>query len=125
MNGITEQQLIDYFENAKKLITLTDQQVDAGLSVVLERISAMQINSSDTQFVSIQSRLNSLVEILSPMCGIRAACRVICIAAERSPARSIEKITSDNWNPFLNSLRSIISVLCGDFGASIVAEYGA
>jgi anti-sigma factor RsiW len=72
----------------------------------------------------VRERLDRLESVMAPMCGSRTALRALQAAALGSPARSLEKVTRDNWTPFLTSLTSIAAVMCGETGAHLVWESG-
>jgi len=72
----------------------------------------------------VRERLDHLRAVMAPMCGTTTADRALKLAAEGSPAKSLESITSENWKPFLLSLTSIAAVMCGDTGADLVWESG-
>lgn len=106
----------------RRLLTLSDEQLQAGLRGVFARIRAAQ--SGRTPQTEIGQRLEFLAVIMAPMCGSLTASRALRAAAHSSPARSLECVTPDNWEPFMESLTSIATVMCGDTGAHLVRVSG-
>jgi hypothetical protein len=72
----------------------------------------------------VRKRLDELAVIMAPMCGSQTAERALRAAAQVSPARTLEQVNADNWTPFLSSLKSIATVMCGETGAHLVWERG-
>jgi anti-sigma factor RsiW len=72
----------------------------------------------------VRARLHLLEAVLAPMCGSRTATNALRAAAKDSPAHSLERVTRDNWAPFLASLTSIAVVMCGETGARLIRESG-
>jgi hypothetical protein len=110
---------------------LQDQQLHAGLRGVFEKISAAEAGKIALgaqprlrSHRAIQQKLDALAAVMSPMCGAQTAINALRAAAQRSPARSLERVTEDNWTPFLARLKSIAAVMCGETGASLVWESG-
>jgi hypothetical protein len=49
---------------------------------------------------------------------------VLHAAAKNSPARSLERVTTDNWDPFLEKLTAIAAAMCGESFAGLIRERG-
>ncbi len=106
---------------------LQDRQLRAGLRAVFAKINAAEVWTSKAGALShhsIRQKLESLVAVMTPMCGSQTAIKALRAAARISPARSLELLTRDNWEPFLASLKSIAAVMCGETGARLVWESG-
>ena len=58
------------------------------------------------------------------MCGSRTAANALQAAAQIAAVRSPEQVTPDNWEPFLDSLTSIATVMCGETGVHLIREGG-
>jgi DNA-directed RNA polymerase specialized sigma24 family protein len=54
----------------------------------------------------------------------RNRARIQTAAAAESPARSLTRLTRENWEPFLQSLLAIARALCGRTGARLILESG-
>jgi hypothetical protein len=111
----------------RAIFALQDQQLHAGLRGVFEKISTSESEKSKLgpqSHRAIQEKLNALAEVMSPMCGSQTAINALRAAAQGSPARSLERVSEDNWTPFLARLKSIAAVMCGETGASLVWESG-
>jgi len=72
----------------------------------------------------VQGQLNLLERALAPFCGTQAAVRALHAAAKNSPARSLERVTPDNWEPFMEKLTHIAAAMCGETFASLIWERG-
>ena len=103
---------------------LSDSVFHRSLRRVLARIRRCDENPETEQAVEVRARLDSLKEVLAPMCGSTTAVRALAAAAMGSPARSLERVNEENWDPFLTSLKSIAVVMCGETGAHLVWESG-
>jgi hypothetical protein len=64
----------------------------------------IQINADNTP---VRQRLDELEAAMSILCGSHTANRALLAAAADSPARSLTRLTSENWEPFLQSLLAI------------------
>jgi len=114
-------------EGVRRSLALQDDQLHAGLRGVFEKLGASEFpapRQTASPYRAIQQRLDTLAEVMAPMCGSQTAARALHAAAVGSPARALESVTADNWTPFLTSLRSIATVMCGDTGAHLVWESG-
>ena len=111
----------------RAIFALQDQQLHAGLRGVFEKISAAEANENKLAVqphLAIQQKLDALAAVMTPMCGSNTAINALLVAAQGSPARSLEQVTHDNWTPFLSRLKSIAAVMCGETGACLVWESG-
>jgi hypothetical protein len=95
-----------------------ESNVDRLLTNVLAAIRA-----SDSP-LHVQGRLNMLETVFAPFCGSQNAARVLQSAAAQSRARTLEQITEDNWEPFLERLTAIAAAMVGDTFANLVWERG-
>ena len=114
-------------EGVRRSMPLQDHQLHVGLRGVFEKLSAAEsatLRHTASPYRAIQQRLDTLAEVMTPMCGSQTAVRALHAAAVGSPARTLASVTVDNWTPFLKSLRSIATVMCGDTGAHLVWESG-
>jgi hypothetical protein len=96
---------------------------DSHLRVELDRLLA-QLHSDNRRHVPVQGRLNLLETVLAPYFGAGATERALQVAAKNSPARSLEHVTTDNWEPFLERLTAIAAAMCGETFAGLVWERG-
>src|SRR5262245_36258277 len=103
---------------------LQDRQLSAGMRAVFAKINEVEAAKRDQPHRAIQQRLDALAAVMAPMCGSQTAIKALRAAAQVSPARSLELVTEDNWTPFLASLKSICTVMCGETGARLVWESG-
>lgn len=103
---------------------LSDGVLLRSLRSVLARIRRHNESPEEAQAIAVRERLASLREVLAPMCGSTTAVRALAAAAMDSPARSLERVNEENWDPFLTSLKSIAVVMCGETGAHLVWESG-
>ncbi len=111
-------------EQARVALPLTDADLRAGLQNVLARVAEAEASEHSQIRARIKQRIDALAAVLAPMCGARTADKALRAAAQDSPARSLERMTEDNWTPFLANLRSIATVMCGETGAHLVWESG-
>ena len=119
MSGATEA-LHTAGEEARRTLTLEDRQLHRmlrGVFAELRREEALTVTP-------VQGRLNSLEITLTPFCGTQVAVRALQAAAQHSPARSLEKVTQANWEPFLERLTAIAAAMCGDTLATLLREQG-
>jgi hypothetical protein len=72
----------------------------------------------------VQGRLNKLETVLAPFCGAQAAVCALNAAAQNSPARSLDRVTPENWDPFLERLATIATAMCGATFAGLIRESG-
>ena len=103
----------------------------AVLAVLPENFALMGLQETDKLAAAenpgrgpIQERLDYLESVLAVMCGAHTAARALRAAAVSSPARSLQQVNRDNWEPFLENLASIATVMCGETGAHLVRRSG-
>jgi hypothetical protein len=114
-------------ENIRASLTLPDRALHAGLHGVFEKLNAAEsaMGLTDTsRHRAIEQKLEALAAVMTPMCGSQTAINALRAAAVNSPAQSLEQVTADNWPSFLNHLKSIAIVMCGETGAHLVWERG-
>ncbi len=116
------QQLNDAGREARDHLTLDDRRLHAMLRGVFASLRAGGAGATTPEQVRVW--LDSLETVLAPICGTQAAARVLQTAAQRSPARSLERVRPENWEPFLERLTAIAAAMCGDTFASLVRERG-
>lgn len=112
---------------ARAIFALQDQRLRAGLRGVFAKINAAEAGGSDIgarPHSAIRQRLDALAAVMAPMCGSQTAIKALRAAAQISPARSLERVTEDNWTPFMSSLKRIAAVMCGETGARLIWESG-
>lgn len=109
-------------EEARQELTLEDRQLRAMLQGVFRRIRACEARAAVQE--QVRGRLHQLEAVLAPFCGTRAAASALRSAAKKSPARSLEQVTPDNWEPFLKELTAIAAAMCGESFAGLVQERG-
>lgn len=110
-------------DRMRRAFPLQDHELHAGLNRVFARINQSSTEMCATPGV-IQQRLSTLAAVLTPMCGAQTAASALRVAAQGSPAQSLEQVTDENWTPFLRRLTSIATVMCGETGAHLVWERG-
>jgi len=103
---------------------LQDRRLNAGLRAVFAKINEAEAAKRERPLRAIQQRLDALAAVMAPMCGSQTATKALRAAAQVSPARSLERVTDDNWASFLTSLKTIAAVMCGETGARLVWERG-
>jgi Putative zinc-finger len=103
---------------------LQDRRLNAGLRAVFAKINEAEAVKRERPLRAIQQRLDALAAVMAPMCGSQTATKALRAAAQVSPARSLERVTEDNWPSFLTSLKTIAAVMCGETGARLVWERG-
>jgi hypothetical protein len=122
--ALTTQALRSAGEEMRDHLALQDHQLRKGLHGVFARIRTVDVETVFSKQSSINQRLDALAAVMAPMCGSRTARKALSAAARVSPARSLEQVTWENWTPFLTSLKSIATVMCGETGAHLVWESG-
>lgn len=114
-------------DRLREVFVLGDEQLHSGLRGVFEKIrqfESAELQAEEPPHRAIQQKLDKLAAVMTPMCGSQTALMALQAAASESQARSLEKITADNWTPFLTSLKSIAIVMCGETGGHLVWESG-
>jgi predicted anti-sigma-YlaC factor YlaD len=121
MCGATEV-LVDAGEEARQALTLEDRDLHAMLSGAFSRLRAGEVMTPVP--AQVQGRLDMLETMLAPFWGTQAVASALQTAAKNSPARSLEKVTVDNWEQFLERLTAIAAAICGETFAGLVWERG-
>jgi hypothetical protein len=114
-------------ESIRASLALPDRALHAGLRGVFEKLNAAESAMGLTdasRHRAIEQKLEALAAVMTPMCGSQTAINALRAAAVNSPAQSLEQVTADNWPSFLNHLKSIATVMCGETGAHLVWERG-
>lgn len=120
----TTTRLIEAANAERRVFPLEDATIQHSLMKVLRRARGQSAARRADPEGEVRARIDSLREIMTPMCGPATAARALKAAANGSPARSLEFVNEDNWKPFLASLKSIAMVMCGETGAHLVWESG-
>lgn len=115
------QALSEASKEARRHLTLTESSVHRMWQGALAQLQIEQAQAAQSQ---VRGRLETLVKVLAPFCGTQAATRALQAAAKHSTARSLEQVTHDNWEPFLERLTAIAAAMCGDTFAVLVRERG-
>jgi hypothetical protein len=108
----------------RAVFALQDRQLSSGLRGVFAKLDEAEAAKREQPRRQIQQRLDALAAVMAPMCGSQTATKALRAAAKVSPARSLERVTEDNWTSFLTSLKPIADVMCGETGARLVWESG-
>src|SRR5262245_46574128 len=108
----------------RAVFALQDRRMNAGLRALFAIINEAEATERDRPLRAIQQRLDALAAVMTPMCGSQTAAKALRAAAQVSHARSLERVTEDNWTSFLASLKTIAAVMCGETGARLVWESG-
>ncbi|HQR34378.1 MAG TPA: hypothetical protein PLK30_16685 [Blastocatellia bacterium] len=107
---------------ARAQLTLDDRRLHLMVHNIFARVHSEPAPiPNQTQ---IQTWLEALKTVLTPICGKQMASRVLQAAAKLSPAQSLERVRPENWEPFLDRLTSIAEAMCGDTFATLVQEKG-
>jgi hypothetical protein len=101
--------------------SLSDETLHAGLRNVFARIHGHHDAAPSNP---VQQRLDELAAVMTVICGAEVAAQALQTAAQRSAARSLQEITRENWESFLQRLSAIAHVLFGRTGAHLVLESG-
>ncbi|HKX29784.1 MAG TPA: zf-HC2 domain-containing protein [Blastocatellia bacterium] len=112
----TMRDLIEAAEEARARLTLSDQRLRAMFSQVVAEIHRTESDSS----AQVRHGLDSLKSLLIPVFGPEVAHRAMHLAA----TRSLDQVTPEGWNPFLERLAGITSIICGDVFAGLIREHG-
>jgi multidrug efflux pump subunit AcrA (membrane-fusion protein) len=120
MCGATDM-LVDAGEEARQTLTLEDRRLHAMLGGAFSRLRAGEVIAVPAQ---VKGRLDMLETMLAPFWGTQAVASALQTAAKNSPARTLEKVTLDNWEQFLERLTAIAAAICGETFAGLVWERG-
>jgi predicted anti-sigma-YlaC factor YlaD len=104
-------------QDVRRLILVEDARLHRMMRAVFSDLQAETT-------ISLQDKLDTLENVLAPICGAQTATQVLRSAAMNSPARTLAEVTRENWEPFLERLRAIIAAMCGDTCARLVWEQG-
>jgi hypothetical protein len=103
-------------------LVVSEDRLQSMLAVVMANVRVAEDES--TTHAQIRSGLDSLRSILVPVFGPRAAQCALLLAANGSASRSLERMSKESWNPFLERLAAMISIICGDVFAGLIREHG-
>jgi hypothetical protein len=120
----TEMALVDTAVEINNKFVVSEEETNIALAKVLARILDSEAREQNLGRDAIKVRLEQLEDILAAMCGSWTAVNALRVAAEGTLAKTPAKLTEETWLPFLERLKSIASVFCGDTGARLVWEYG-
>lgn len=101
-----------------------EHSISINLAKVLARILDTEAKQQSLSRNAIKIRLEQLEDILAVMCGSWTAVNALRVAAEKTIADSPENLSDENWLPFLEKLKNITSVFCGESGAKLIWQYG-
>ncbi len=107
---------------ARDQLTLEDRRLHVMLHNVFASLHNEPVAVPNQK--QIQTWLEALKTVLTPICGKQMANHVLQAAAKRSPAQSLERVRPDNWEQFLDRLTAIAAAMCGDTFAALVQERG-
>jgi hypothetical protein len=106
----------DATAEAREHLTISDRQLRIMFSQTLATIRAAEENTP----AQIRHGLEFLNSLLIPVFGPEAAHRALRLAA----TRSLDQVTPESWNSFLERLANITSIVCGDVFAGMILEHG-
>ncbi len=107
---------------AREQLTISGRRLSSMFEPILANIRASEKDAAMP--VNIRSSLESLKSVLDPVFGSRAAIRAMQLAANGSYTFSLDRITQEGWNAFLERLTVITSIICGDVFAGLIKEQG-
>lgn len=116
-------QMRDAGAEVRRALSPSDERLHAALGGVFRRLGAQRAPGA-LRVQLLSKRLSEIEMALAAMCGPRTAARALRAAASCSPARTLECVTTDNWESFLSRLTSIATVMCGETGAQLIREGG-
>ena len=73
---------------------------------------------------TVPQRLLIVQSLMKHIWGEKASQSAVRLAAEKSSARSADRLDEEQWMSFLSQLRSIVSSICGEAVGSLVWESG-
>jgi hypothetical protein len=97
-------------------LTISDRQLLSMFSQTMATIRAAE----DTTPAQIRHGMEFLKSLLIPVFGPEATERALQLAA----TRSLDQVTRESWNPFLERLAGMTSIICGDVFAGMIREHG-
>jgi len=121
MSGANKE-MLEACEEARHVLTFEDWHLHAMLRGVFARIRSLEPGTA--VHPQVQGQLIMLETVMAPFFGTRTAVNAMHAAAKNSPARSLEQVTPDNWEPFLKNLSSIAAEMCGETLAGLIWERG-
>jgi anti-sigma factor RsiW len=110
--------------DARRSLAPPDGHSYRGMLSLFTRVVKENVDGTAAHKRSIQARLERLELVLGEMCGAHTAAVALSTAARSSPARSLERLTAESWQPFLKNLTLLTARVCGEFGAQLVWESG-
>jgi hypothetical protein len=115
-----EQMLAAEAAVSQVLLKAADKRVHRLTARILERIheSAEERSATDQELVA--EALDTLREVLVPICGLNAVETTMQVAAERSSAARLNRVGTPNWRDFVTSLSSVVASYCGITPARLV-----
>jgi hypothetical protein len=108
--------VVEVAAEARAHLTISDQQLRSMFSLAMVNIRAAEDNTPE----QIRNGLDFLNSLLIPVFGPETTHRALRLAA----TRSLDQVTPESWNPFLERLANITSIICGDVFASMIREHG-
>jgi hypothetical protein len=108
--------VVEAAAEAREHLTISDQQILSMFSQTMATIRAAE----GTTPAQIRRGLEFLKSLLIPVFGPEATERALQLAA----TRSLDQVTRESWNPFLERLAGITSIICGDVFAGMIREHG-
>ena len=106
---------------AREKLIVSDERIQSMLAAVL---ASVRLEDDSTANAQIRIGLDFLRSILIPVFGPKAAQCALLLAANGSASRSLERMTLETWNAFLERLADMISIICGDVFAGLIREHG-
>ena len=105
---------------SRALLKAADERVHRLTARILACIHepAEERSARDQQFIA--EALDTLREVLIPICGLNAVETTMRVAAERSSAAGLNGIRTPDWRAFVSSLSSIVASYCGITPARLV-----
>lgn len=117
----TMRALGDAAAEARERLSTSDWRLRSMFTYVMANVRGAEDDS--TVPAQIRSGLDFLQSVLEPVFGPKAAQRAMQLAANGSSARSLDRMTRESWNPFLERLAAITSIICGDVFAGLIREH--
>lgn len=108
----------------RQTIRASNERVELGRLRVLARARDGEAGMEWPAHPRIRERLDDLAALMTLLCGSQMADRVLTVAADGSPARSVAQVTPETWEPFLHRLTSLARFVGGETGAALIWESG-
>lgn len=109
-------------QEARRELTIDEPKLRIMFSHMMTNLGAEKSELNVT--AQIQRSLEFLKSVLHPVFGSKATQRALQLAAHGSSGRSLDRMTVEGWNAFLDQLTAIVSIICGDVFASLIREHG-